>query len=185
MGGVLLGLQGCAPVATFRCPEVLAPGEKAVGIGLVAIDWRGPGEHVESLPSAWFRSSIADKTDIGVSIGAFGSAFDVKHLLVGGPVLVSADLGFSYGADDIFGDPTVIVAPGIMVGTDRLYGGAWGAYTPFGKAATASHGISLGASVGGRLRLLGEYDYFKRGHDDVPSSAFGVALQWEFGGSRT
>ena len=181
-GAVVLCLQGCAPICTFRSPEVLALGEKGVGIGVVTIDWRGGADHRESLPSLWVRSAVAENTDIGVSIGAFGTAFDVKRVFVRGPILVSGDLGLSYGSEDIMVDPAVVVAPAVMVGTDHLYGGVWGAYALTGDDGVVAQGISLGVSVGDKLRLMGEYDYFQRGDDDVPSSAYGVGLQLIWGG---
>ncbi len=182
----LVVVSGCAPFSTFQSPEVLGRGRAAVGVGMVTVKWDESDEEDEddmgSLPAIWFRTAPADNTDVGLSLNLFGSAMDVKRVLYRGPILVTGDLGFCFASDDLDGEGVVMLRPSIIVGTDHVYGSAWGAYAFPTDDTVVAQGFMVGASLGGDLRLMGEYDFFQMGDKDSPSSAYAVGLQWAWGG---
>ena len=182
IAAVLVVLSGCAPFSTFQSPEVLGKGRAAVGAAMITVTWDEENEDDGgTIPAIWFRASPADNTDVGLSINLFGSAVDIKRVFFRGPILVSGDLGFCFGTDELDGGSAIVLRPSVLLGTDHLYGSAWGAYAFPGDETVVVQGLTIGASIGGNLRLMGEYDHFQMGDKDSPSSALGVGLQWAWG----
>jgi hypothetical protein len=187
----LLVLQGCAPISMFQSPEVLQPGERAIGAAYLVVQWDTveeedlPGDDdVGGLPSIWFRTAVAENTDMGMSIGLFSSALDIKRVFVRGPVLLSGDLGLCFGNDEFDGDAAVTLRPALLLGTEHLYGSVWGAYAFPGDDTVVAQGVGVGVSLGDRVRLVGEWNYFQMGDTDSPSLDYGGGLQWTWGGRR-
>lgn len=185
---------GCISYSNFQMPDVLDEGDALIGVGATAV----AADQFGLLPEVYARYGFSDRVDAGAKIAGippFGLLFgDVKYQLVDGPVAVAADLGISYagGSADIpFDDDEseedysfVGLYPAIMVGTDRLYGGAKAIYIAGGTADTEwisgdVFGLFAGTSFGDRVRLLPEvHAYFG---DDVAVLG-GIAFEFGMGG---
>ena len=179
----VVGGLGCAPMSTFQSPAVLGAEERAIGVGALQVLW-DPEEHPDDtgfFPSIWYRSSVTDKTDLGVKVGLFeGVVFDIKHSFVEGPVAVAGDLGVGLVG---FEDATaLVIRPAVLVGTPNIYAGAWYNYPLSGEYWDQVSGFVVGASIGSRRALMLEYNWFKEPGGGDPSMSFGLAVQGVLGG---
>lgn len=187
---------GCISYSTFQTPTVLDEGDALIGVGATGVSG---DTDFGVLPEVYARYGFSERVDAGAKITGippFGLVFgDVKYQLVDGPVALAADLGVSYAggsADISFGgdEPSeegysfVGLYPAVMVGTDRLYGGAKAIYIASGIADTEwisgnVFGLFAGTSFGDRVRLLPEvHAYFG---DDVAVLG-GIAFEFGMGG---
>ena len=168
---------GCAPLSKFQSPSVLESGERAIGGGVLLVQWDLDYPEDRGLfPSIWYRSSVTEKTDLGVKVGLFeGVVFDIKHSLVEGPVAVAGDLGVGLVG---FEDATaLVIRPAVLVGTPNIYAGAWYNYPLSGEYWDPMSGFVVGASIGSRRTLMLEYNWFKEPGGQDPSMSFGLAVQ--------
>jgi hypothetical protein len=172
------GGLGCAPMSTFQSPVVLAAEERAIGVGALQVLW-DPEENPDDtglFPSIWYRSSVTEKTDLGVKVGLFeGVVFDIKHSLVEGPVAVAGDLGV--GLVGFENATALVIRPAVLVGTPNIYAGAWYNYPLSGEYWDHMSGFVVGASIGSRRILMLEYNWFKEPGGRDPSMSFGLAVQ--------
>ena len=143
------------------------------------------------MPSLWFRGSLGDNTDFGMTAGGpFNLVVDVKHEVLDGPILLSGDLAISWIVTEVdMGDmgggdedkSAVLARPAVLFGTDHVYGGVSGSLLLFGEYPSEfTPGIMVGASVGDRFRLMFEYNRFWYSRDeavDIAPASYGLGLQ--------
>jgi hypothetical protein len=184
---------GCASFSTYQSPEVLEPQEKALGIGFSEI-FNADNSKITSGPMEIYgRFGIVKNLDVGVKLAGFIpwlTVFtDVKYQFLREPIMVSADLGYSFfHLEDI---TTHGLYPMVLLGRKYLYGGikaiylsSWGTIEPFDESAISGHlffpGVVVGTSFGDRTRLLLEANIYFTEDRNTPLIFMGVALQHNF-----
>ncbi len=172
---------GCAPLSTFQSPSVLESGERAIGGGVLLVQWDLDYPEDRGLfPSLWYRSAVGDNTDVGVKLGLYeGALLDVKHTFLRRPLVLAGDLGVALvGLEDA---SSVVIRPAVLLGIENVYGGVWTHYPLSGEHWDRMSGFMVGATLGAKRKLLLEYNWFKEEGARDASMSFGLGVQGQFG----
>jgi len=199
-------LAGCHH-ALFQSPEVLEPGEHAIGVGAAGSAVLEPAVLPHEI-DLFYRMGIDGNTDVGARLtyslhtivdewhgflheyeNPLTIAVDGKHCLRAGPLLMAGDLGLSWtpGAGLLVG-----IHPTVMVGTSWLYAGARVSVYRHGAWWRWPEGLpsfTVGAKLGKRLYVMPELTFgwvpwYSRGEYAAkgnPELVFGLAFQYRFG----
>jgi hypothetical protein len=171
-------LSGCGlPLPLLHGPVPLGAGTASAGFGAAPLVPSGRAEEdaVDQLLLSLFAShrlGVDARRELGASFGLHnGFALDGKYLLVPGPLAVSGSLALSTGGVPLG------VHPALLVGSERLYGGARVMTFP-GSYRRAYPGLYAGASVGGgAIRLVPEVAWLR--HPEEGRAVLTVGAQVE------
>jgi hypothetical protein len=190
----LFALAGCGiPLSTMHGPVPVPASTSAVTVGLGPI-FLGEGIDQDLLefnlvfsPYANFRHGITERLEAGASIGIFnGITAEAKYRLVPGPIAVSANLGLSAGSIwsiDLWGDNSewlwnLGAQPALLVGTERIYGGAKLMLFPFNEHVRRPWTVAFaGGSFGGALRFVPEVAWVRDPDDGQEDWILGIGVQ--------
>jgi len=187
MTGILF-FTGCLSLSTFQSPEVLRPGEKAIGIALSGI---GEGKEMSLYClEVYGRYGVGEKCDAGIKMffpGGIGVLGDIKQQHKLKPLLVSSDFGVSYfyGIEDFH---VMGFYSTVLFGGKHFYSGLkciiWGTFDNGLSVCPPLLGILIGASIGNTIRVLPEINlYFfpeTNGYCSTPFYTPGIGIQFTF-----
>jgi hypothetical protein len=175
----------CSSV-TLQSPKVAEPGKSIVGASSAIVISEKP------MPieiGAYGRFGIVENIDAGLKLSYPGPVVlaDVKYQITEEPLLVSADLGFSY----MFNNPqdfnrALVFYPTLLFGTEHLYGGAKLIYIVGKSQKTALPGILIGGSIGDEFRITPELNVYLSQSSNLldkkafPIPVFGFGFQYHF-----
>lgn len=171
-------------------PAPLPPNTATIGVGLAPMFLEGPIDEDFLLFNLIFglyangRYGITERLEVGASAGFFnGLSADVKYNLIPGPLFVSAALAGSVGlVVDIFGDSDDVdvlgIHPALLVGTERIYGGAKLMAFPFSAYVRRPWTVVfVGGSFGGDFRIVPEIGWLRDPADGETSWIGGLVVQ--------
>ena len=124
----IFAIVAAAGCTTLQTPEVLEPGERALGFGAVMLTDRW-----DTVPTAllFWRNGLADRLDIGIKAELPfppSLVFDMKYQIVRrDPWLVALDLGLAASMFEgglYYSAGGIGAVPMILAGTKRFYAGA-------------------------------------------------------------
>jgi hypothetical protein len=198
-GVVLLLLSGCGiPISTMHgpAPTPVNTTTATVGFGPIFFD----DEWVEDLlftalvgAFGSVRHGVSERLELGGSVGMFnGVTAEAKYAVVPGPLFVSVNLAVSGGIlfdIDMWGggsDSDIVSSvglhPALLVGTERVYGGAKLLTFPFNRHVQRPWTVVFaGGSFGGRIRLVPEIAWMRDPSDGETAWVGGIGLQVQEG----
>jgi hypothetical protein len=192
---LLLFLTGCGiPISTMHGPVPVPVDASVATVGVGPVFLGDPIDTDFLLFSLIFgafasvREGVSDRLEVGGSIGMFnGVTAEVKYNLVPGPVFVSANLAGSTGIlfdIDIWGGTddgtvgSVGLHPALLVGTERVYGGAKLIAFPFNRFVQRPWTVVFaGGSFGGRTRIVPEIAFLRDPADGESGWVAGIGVQ--------
>ncbi|UCG42004.1 MAG: hypothetical protein JSU73_08945 [candidate division WOR-3 bacterium] len=185
--------------ALFQSPEVLEPGEHAVGVGGAGAVVSAPEVRPHEL-DLFYRIGMDGNTDLGGRLlysfnttvddrRALTFLVDGKHCVRTGPLRIAGDLGLSWTPAAWW---AIGIHPTVMFGTERLYAGARMSIYKSGSWYGWHEGLpsfTVGAKLGKRFYVMPEVTFgwvpwYSRGRyvlSGDPELVLGLAFQYQFG----
>jgi hypothetical protein len=166
-------------MSTLHGPVPLPANTAALGVGLGPVFLGAPIDEDMVMLGLYAsaRHAHSDRLELGASIGVFnGLAADVKYVLVPGPFSVAVNMAIS---TDIF-EGTPGFHPAVLVGTERVYGGAKQMVFTEGYLGPITV-LFVGGSFGGRTRLVPEIAWLRDASDGEVAWIVGLKLQQRVG----
>jgi hypothetical protein len=152
----------------LQSPDALPRGdwELAVGGGGAVTALESDDRRAVEGPAfdvAW-RAGVSDTSDVSARAffagDAVGIYLDVKSEVMTAPVFVSPVIGLSAAAV-LSGGTTIAISPGFMVGLEEIWVAPRAVVgTSTGEGVATGFGVSVGSSLGDRLRVLPELALF-------------------------
>jgi hypothetical protein len=170
---LLFYLAGCMSFTTLQSPKTLEPGEVILGAGTAL---PATEKKISPLVELNSRFGIAENLDFGAKISASSVIFlDGKYQVIGDPVAISLDLGWSYfsisdGIGGLDGKSTCWY-PMIIAGQDNWYIAVKKVYMStsgrvklisdieFEGNGWFSTNVTVGGILGEKLRLIPEVNF--------------------------
>jgi hypothetical protein len=192
---LLLALAGCGiPLSTLHGPAPVPVNTSTTTVGFGPIFLEDAAEEDFLMFSmvlgamATVRHGVSERLEVGGSIGMFnGLTAEAKYNLVPGPLYVSANLALSTGLlfdIDIWGgsdgetESNLGLHPALLVGTERIYGGAKLITFPGNRNVPRPWTVVFaGGSFGGNRRIVPEIAWIHDPADGESSWIAGIGLQ--------
>jgi hypothetical protein len=192
---LLLAGAGCGmPLSTLHgpAPVPVNTSTTTVGFGPIFLEDAAEEDFLEF--SMIFgamvnvRHGVSERLEVGGSIGVYnGLTAEAKYNLVPGPIYVSANLALSTGLlfdIDIWGggdgetEDNLGLHPALLVGTERIYGGAKLLTFPGNRNVPRPWTVVFaGGSFGGSRRIVPEIAWLHDPADGESTWIAGIGLQ--------
>lgn len=191
----LLVLAGCGiPLSTMHGPVPTPANTSTATVGFGPIFLEDAVDEDFLMFSLIFgafasvRHGVSERLEVGGSIGMFnGMTAEAKYNLVPGPLFVSANLALSTGIlfdIDIWGGgdgeavSSVGLHPALLVGTERIYGGAKLITFPLNPHVQRPWTVVFaGGSFGSRSRIVPEIAWLRDPNDGEATWIAGIGVQ--------
>jgi hypothetical protein len=192
---LLLALAGCGiPLSTLHGPRPTPANNTTSTVGFGPIFLADAAEEDFLMFSLIFgamasvRHGVSERLEVGGSVGMFnGLTAEAKYNLVPGPLYVSANLALSTGLlfdIDIWGggdgdtEASIGLHPALLVGTERIYGGAKLITFPGNRhVARPWTVVFAGGSLGGTRRIVPEIAWLHDPADGESTWIAGIGLR--------